>query len=172
MEKIMDDAFLEYLADSAMELQSQENHFLPLLRKQLADTEKGIANMLNAIQAGIITDSTKERLEELEDTKKTLEESIAIEELQKPVLTRDQFLFWLYKFRELDLTKLEARKRLVDSFVNAIVVYDDHILVTFNYKDGTKQISFEDIECSDLTASGVPENNILLSLREKDVIIN
>lgn len=48
-------------------------------------------------------------------------------------------------FREIDLTKLEARKRLVDRFVNAIVVYDDYILVTFNYNDGTMQISFEDI---------------------------
>ena len=86
----MDDAFLEYLADATIEVQSRESSELPLLRKQLADTEKGIANMLNAIQAGIITDSTKQRLEELEANKMELETSIAIEELQKPILTKDQ----------------------------------------------------------------------------------
>jgi len=149
MEKITDDAFLEYLADSAIEIQNKESSELPLLRKQLADTEKGITNMLNAIQAGIITDSTKQRLEELEANKKELETNIAIEELQKPMLTKDQILFWLYKFRKLDVTKLESRRRLVDNFVNSIVVYDDYILINFNYKDGTKTVSFKDIESSD-----------------------
>ena len=83
--------------------------------------------------SGIITDSTKQRLEELEANKKELETNIAIEELQKPMLTKDQILFWLYKFRKLDVTKLESRRRLVDSFVNSIIVYDDYILINFNY---------------------------------------
>ena len=157
MEKITDDAFLEYLADSAIEIQNKESSELPLLRKQLADTEKCITNMLNAIQAGIITDSTKQRLEELEANKKELETNIAIEELQKPMLTKDQILFWLYKFRKLDVTKLESRRRLVDSFVNSIVVYDDYILINFNYKDGAKTVSFKDIESSDLSSLAGPQ---------------
>jgi len=112
--------------------------------------------MLNAIQAGIITDSTKQRLEELEADKKELETNIAIEELQKPMLTKDQILFWLYKFRKLDVTEFESRRRLVDSFVNSIVVYDDYILINFNYKDGTKTVSFKDIESSDLSSLAGP----------------
>ena len=40
----------------------KESTNLPLLKKQLAETEKGINNMLNAIQAGIFTPSTKQRL--------------------------------------------------------------------------------------------------------------
>ena len=43
----------------------------------LRDAESGIQNMLNAIQAGILTSSTKERLEQLEETKRELEARIA-----------------------------------------------------------------------------------------------
>jgi len=40
---------------------------------------------------------------------------------------------------------LEHRKRLVDSFVNSIHLFDDRIVVTFNYKDGAKTIMLADI---------------------------
>ena len=36
-------------------------------------------------------------------------------------------------------------------FVNAIFLYDDRMLITFNYKDGTQTVRFEDT----LTADGV-----------------
>ena len=52
----------------AYKTQGQDCGELPMMRKQLTDTEKGIENMLNAIQAGIINDSAKRRLDELEET--------------------------------------------------------------------------------------------------------
>ena len=64
-----------------MELQNRESTSLPLYEKQLRETETGIQNMLNAIQAGILTSSTKERLEALEAQKKDLEAKIAEEKL-------------------------------------------------------------------------------------------
>ena len=52
---------------------------------------------------------------------------------------------------------------LVDTFVNAIFVYDDKLLLTFNFKDGTKTITLADTETiadengSDLEMFGVPK---------------
>ena len=40
------------------------------------------------------------------------------------------------KFRDTDLTDIATRKRLVESFVNAVFVYDDKAVFMFNYKDG------------------------------------
>ena len=60
---------------------------IPLYEKQLRDAESGIQNMLNAIRAGILTSSTKERLEQLEETKRELEARIAEEKLAKPKVT-------------------------------------------------------------------------------------
>ena len=147
---IFDDELIEKLTDTVMELQGKENTALPLLRKQYADTQKAIDNMLNAIQQGILTPSTKERLESLEEKKSELSTQIIKEEMTKPTLTREQVLFWFHRFRKLDTTKLEHRRRLIDSFVNAVFVYDDRITFTFNYKDGTKTITFAELEKSGL----------------------
>jgi len=126
------------------------------LKKQLAETEKGINNMLNAIQAGIFTPSTKQRLDELEETKSQLEVNILQEEMHKPLLTREQIAFFIYRFRKFDVAKREQRQRLIDSFVNAVYLYEDKIILTFNYKDGAKTITLAEVEGSDLSVLGAP----------------
>ena len=112
--------------------------------------------MLNAIQQGVFTSSTKQRLEALEDTKAKLEVSLLQEELQCPLLTREQVMFWLHKYRDMDMSNAEQRQRLVDGFINAIYLYDDKIVITFNYKDGSKTITLAEVESSDLGALGAP----------------
>lgn len=163
---IFDDELIEKLTDTVMELQGKENTALPLLRKQYTDTQKAIDNMLNAIQQGILTASTKERLESLEEKKSELSTQIIKEEMTKPTLTREQVLFWFHRFRKLDTTKLEHRRRLIDSFVNAVFVYDDRITFTFNFKDGTKTITFAELEesglGSDINALAAPNPAIRL----------
>ena len=154
-----DEAIFNYIIDMVMDLQNKENTSIPMLKQQLVETEKAIDNMLNAIQQGILTSSTKQRLDELEDNKSKLEVSILQEELLKPILTREQVTFFLHKYRTMDITKQEERQRLIDTFINAIYVYDDRIVFTFNYKDGTKTINLDDVRQSfgsDLGAGGAP----------------
>ena len=111
---------------------------------------------MNAIQQGILTKSTKERLEELEAAKEELETRLANEQLSKPPKISAEFMtFWLHRFRKLDVTKQSHRKMLIDTFINAIFLYDDKMLITFNYKDGTKTITFgEAKEAAEKAASG------------------
>ena len=141
-ELIEDDTVLDAIIAKVMELQNKENTNLPLYEKQLRETETSIENMLNAIQAGILTSSTKERLETLETQKKELEARIAEERLAKPKLSEDFVRFWLTRFRKLDLSQKEQRQALIDTFINAIYLYDDKMLITFNYKEGTETVSF------------------------------
>ena len=61
--------------------------------------------------------------------------------MSEKLLTREQILFWLHKFRDMDISEREKRIQLIDCFVNAVYVYDDDlIVVTFNYGDGTKTV--------------------------------
>lgn len=156
MAKVMDDNFVEYIADAVMDLQGKESSQLPALRKQLEETERGITNMLNAIQMGIINQSTKQRLDELEERKKDIELHIIQEEIKKPLLSREDVTFWICRFRKLDVSRLDERRRLIDSFVNSVTIFDDHILITFNYKEGETRLDFSDIESSDLKSVGGP----------------
>ena len=166
---IFDDELIDNLADSIMELQGIENTVLPLLKKQYAETQRGIDNLLNAIQQGILTPSTKQRMEELEQQKSELSVQIIKEEMSKPTLTKAQIVFWFHRFRKLNTNKLEHRRRLIDSFVNVIVLYDDRITFTFNYKDGSKTITFADLEKSglgsDINAPAAPATVTLHPVR-------
>ena len=160
MKIIFDDDLMDKLADALLEHLNQENTALPILEKQFAEVQKNIDNMLNAIQQGIFTPSTKERLEALEREKSELSVQIIKEEMSKPKLTKEQILFWIYKFRKLNPKRLDHRRRLVNSFVNSIYLYDDKIIIDCNYKEGTETITLEEIESSalgsDLTSVGAP----------------
>ena len=106
------------------------------------------------------TASTKERLESLEREKSELSVQIMKEELSRPNFTKELILFWIHKFRKLNPKKLEHRRRLINSFLNSVYLFDDKIIIDCNYKDGTETITFEEIENSalgsDLTSLAAP----------------
>ena len=154
MKMIHDDDCIQSIVDAVMILQEQENTVLPLLEKQMKDIENGIENLLNAIQAGVLTSSTKGRLEKLEAQQKELEIRIAEEKLAKPKVSADFVKFWLTNFRKLDPNVKSHRETLINTFVNVVYLYDEKVLITFNYKDGTKTITFDEIAAKD-----APEGN-------------
>lgn len=146
MKMLMDDRSIEAIVSMVTDLQERENVNLPLYEQQLRETNTAIQNLLNAIQQGILTKSTKNRLEELEAAKEDLETKIACEKLAKPKISAEFITQWLHRFRKLDIQKKEHRKLLIDTFVNAIFLYDDKVIITFNYKDGTETVSFDELK--------------------------
>ena len=164
MRMVMDDEVIEAIVSMLMDLRDRENVNLPLYEQQLRETDTAIQNLLNAIQQGILTKSTKSRLEELEATKEKLETKIACEKLAKPKVSAEFMTFWLQRFRKLDVRQKSHRKMLIDTFINAIFLYDDKMVVTFNYKEGTTTITFDDLKTaladqktgSDLDCSTAP----------------
>ena len=168
MKMVMDDNVIEAIVSAVMDLQDRENTRLPFYEQQLKDAKNGIENVLNAIQQGIFTKSTKERLEQLEAVRDDLEAKIELEKLTKPRITEEQLLFWLHRFRKLDVTRKEHRQALIDTFVHAVYLYDDKMVITFNHKDGSISISFEDVcqalenveKGSDLDCFGAPPLNV------------
>ena len=120
----------------------------------MREVENGIENMLNAIQAGVLTNSTKSRLEKLEAKQKELEVRIAEEKIARPRLSENQVRFWLTRFRKLYPNVKSHRETLINTFVNAVYLYDEKVLITFNYKDDTKTITFDEIAAKD-----APEGN-------------
>ena len=151
MKLIQDDAMIDKIVQLVMDVQNQENTTIPLLEKQLREVNKKLDNLMKAIEDGLYTRTTKERLEALEIQKDELTVKIADEKLKKPSFNEDFIRFWLMKFRKFDISQKKQRKALIEIFINAIFLYDDRMLITFNYKDGTQIVRFED----DLTADGV-----------------
>ena len=170
MKIVMDDEATEAIVSMLMDLQDRENVNLPLYEQQLREADTAIQNLLNAIQQGILTKSTKGRLEELEATKEELETKIACEKLAKPKVSAEFMTFWLHRFRKLDVRQKSHRKMLIDTFINAIFLYDDKMVITFNYKEGATTITFDDLKTaladqktgSDLDCSTAPLQSVLM----------
>jgi len=145
--KLKDDKLIERIADAVIAEQNKENAVIPLLRQRLTDTEKQIDNMVGAIAQGIVTPSTKRKLNELEIEKSELEIQLLQEEISQKLLTREQILCFLHQFRNADITLREVRIWLIDCFVNAVYVYDnDKFFVSLNYTDGTEKVTKDEIE--------------------------
>ena len=154
IERVLNDTEIDRIADAIIALQSKEDVTVPALREQLKDCEKGIENMLNAIQAGVLTSSTKERLEQLEARREDLKLSIMQAELVRPKYTKEQVVAWISQFKNGNPNDLEYQKQIIDIFLNSIYAYDDRYVFTYNFHGGTETIPREAVEeafGSDLT---------------------
>ena len=149
---MFDEDCIDRLVKAVLQLQEKENSVIPVLQSQLNDVEKGIENLVNAIQMGIISPSTKQRLDEHEQQKNNLLIAISKEELTKTKLTEERIIFWFDKFKGIDTSKIENKRKLIDCFVNAIYLYDDKFVLVLNYKSEAQTVTFSDIESSDFGA--------------------
>ena len=162
---IFSDEIIEQLIDFVMDAQQKENTRLPVLKDQLRDTEKRLANLLEAIEQGILTPTTKQRLDELEARKEALNTSILEEELKKPVLTREWMRFWFEKFRKGDVGSTEHQRQIIDTFVNSVYVFDDRVVLNFNFTDDSKTISREEVLGSSAVENAPPQKSSDFRLR-------
>ena len=167
MQRVMDEEKINRLIDAILVMQEQEDITTPALRSQLAETESSIGNILKAIEQGIFTPSTKQRLDELEARKEEILVNIQTAELQKPKLTREQMTAWFEQFRHGDPANRDFQKRLIDTFVNAVYVFDDKLVLTYNYQHGTQIISLDEIASalsSDFDGDTPPKARLTVSV--------
>lgn len=111
-DKMFTEDMIEKIADKVMVLQDKEDTAIPLLKKELAETEKYIDNLIDAMQMGMLTKSTKQRLDELEARKEQLEADIINEEINSRKLSRGQVIDWLKKMKSLDLASDDNKRSL------------------------------------------------------------
>lgn len=145
---LLDDDVITWIADGyqAFLEDHRRDSALVSMQEELAEVEKGIKNIVAAIEQGIFTTSTRERLLELEGEKQSLQASIAVTEATLEDVPRERIEFWLRSFRDGDAKSKEYQAKLIDSFVQAVYLYDDSIRIVCNYtgKNGDISVSLSD----------------------------
>lgn len=109
---------------------------------------------------GILTVSTKERLEQLEQQRETLKTSILQAQIARPQYSKEQIVQWISRFKYGNINDKAYQREIIDVFVNSVYVYDDKLVLTYNFKDGTQTITLKEIEdalSSDMTCVAPPE---------------
>ena len=156
MQMLQSEEIIETLAEKLYELQFSESTLLPKLQEQLKQKDKEIENIVNAVQKGFATDTLLKRLGELETEKKNIEESIAKEQLTTSIFTKDHFIMAFHNFRKIDITKQDGKRKIIDTFINSIYLYDDYMKIVYNTNGKEEVVALEDLESSTLFSSGAP----------------
>ncbi len=98
-------------------------------------------NMIKAIEQGIITEATKGRLTELETEINNLDFEIAKEKAHNyAFLTVEQIEHYLSRFVFDNSTDMKVRKFLINAFVREVILYDDEVVITYNFTDSPEHL--------------------------------
>ena len=162
LDQVLCDEEIGRIADAVMALQAEEMKRSPLaaMEAEYAETKKKIDNINNAIAAGIWNSSTSVMLKELEDAAESLRASIEpLRYSQSQLMDRDRVLFFLHRFTSGDRNDPLLRRSIIDTFINSVYVFDDHLKIVINNVEGNRRLPLADLppESSDTDNSGLPE---------------
>lgn len=144
------DDIIEWIADSCVEDHDRrvsESH-LSVFEDQLAEVNRSIKNVMSAIEKGIITETTKGRLMELEAERTAIEGKICAAKAAIVPTNRERLVEWLRSLREGDVHDKKYQAGLFDTFLVAAYLYDDNrvkIVFSFAGDKNTIEIPLEDI---------------------------
>lgn len=150
---VFDEKLVESIGRWIVQLQEKnvDNTMLKVAEKELQNTKAGIKNIMNAIEKGIVTDTTKDRLLELEARQTQLESEIRLEtyRIKAPKVTKEQVIYWLEQFKDGDPKTEIYKKQIIDAFINTIILYDDIVTIAYNYaKDDIVDIPLDNLKDS------------------------
>ncbi len=139
---ILQDDKIEWIAENAIKFQKQAQGIsdLGIIEQTLSDSRKSQKNLLAAIEAGIFTPTTRDRLLEIEADIARLERQLAIEKSKHIPIEKERIIHCISKLKDGDVEDKHYQKKLIDSFIRAVYLYDDTIKI--DYYLSTEKTSF------------------------------
>ncbi len=144
VEAVKNNESIRWIAEEMFQVHQQmikDDTALKSLVKQRADALKASQNLIRAIEQGIITDQTRERLVELERQINQYDFEIDKEKQKNhSYLTVEEVENFLRKQVLGNPDNMKIRKAIVNMFIREVIYYDDHILITYNFTDTPENI--------------------------------
>lgn len=143
-EYVLNEEGIAAITDAVMERQKQSEVQMELqgLKDQLSDAQRSIRNIMGAIEQGVFAPSVQKRLIELEAQEQQLRARAAVLEAQSAHLpTRDDIMALLAMYQNGDPDNKDYQQALIDTFLRAAYVYDDHLDLVFTIGDKGKTVT-------------------------------
>ena len=78
---------------------------------------------------------------------KAVERALAAAKLKEDLgLKKEHIVFFLHQFGDMDYSDVACQKRLIKTFVNSVFVYDDKVVLTFNYSGDRRTVTLKEID--------------------------
>ena len=74
------------------------------------------------------------------------------EEIEQPMLTKEMILEWFGELKKYGVKRKDHKRRLIDLFLNSVHLFEDRLVINFNYKDGTEAVRLVEVENSILSS--------------------
>ncbi len=138
---VLTDEFIDMVAAETYTLIQAERNDSEIKRLEslVADNQKAINNLMQALMLGKIADTILAQIEKLESENKELNDTIESEKALQINYSYADIRKWLLHFRTLDYTNTKHRKDLIDTFIYRVLLYDDKMKVLFHLKSGQKE---------------------------------
>lgn len=135
---VLTDEFIDLVAAKTyLLIQAEQNDTeIKRLENLVAENQKAINNLMQALMLGKIADTILSQIEKLESENKELQDTIATEKAMQINYNYADIRKWLLHFRTLDYFKTKSRKALIDTFIYKVILYDDKMKVLFHLIGG------------------------------------
>lgn len=121
------------IADAIIDVNAsrlRDQSVIKLLNEERGEVERAISNLMKAIEQGIITPSTKSRIEELELQLSDIDNKIALEDSKlQNQLSKEQVVEYIRHNIK------QSPQYLIHNFIQKVVAFDDKIEIYYNYCD-------------------------------------
>ena len=121
------------------------------IRKTENELEKMVDTLMEAPK--VAHKRIYERMEALELQKADMQDSLSRLTIASGIeLTEKEVAAWISQFRNGDIDDIEFCRRVIDTFVNSVYLYDDRTVIFYNIRSG-KKLSFEEVKTAPDTLS-------------------
>ena len=122
------------------------------LRSRRKQCEKAIDNLVAALETGAASPTIAARIRDREDELENIKLAIAEQELVQEKFDEKQILYYLSNITKGDRSDIRYAQSLVDTFINSVYVYEDKVVICYNFTGDSSKITIEDIEKAMLEA--------------------
>ncbi|MDY6084409.1 MAG: recombinase family protein [Dialister sp.] len=118
--------------------------YLASLEQQRRDVEKGLANFVRAIEAGIFNEATQWRMAEFQERKEALDDAIAAETVRQSLFADEHSIkAYFDRFLHADFDNAEVRDSVLEYFVDRVYLHEDRLVVASWYSEDNREVPME-----------------------------
>ncbi len=140
--EVLNNGFIPHLVEVAYKMRQDNinnNASIANLNALIDEKEKALNNIMRAIEQGIFTSTTKQRLEELESEIDKLKYQLAEEKVRQGAeVSKDDYQAFLTEFIGMQISNDAFKQEIISMLIRQVVVFRDKICITFNYTPNKK----------------------------------
>lgn len=135
--EVLQSGVIPYVIETAYGIHSAEraaDQTVKVLEAEKSEKEKALTNIMRAIEQGIFTATTQQRIVELEEAIMKLKHQIAVAELKAGTHPqKEEYEAFLYRFMEAQTNNESFKQEVIELLVRQVIVFQDRVCITFNY---------------------------------------